>query len=443
MSRYLLISRSPEYESRLRRLLARQLGVIEGENLAFGPTAVLDKVVRRPSIALLGPVLTFEETKSLIGGLTERFPKIGIIVVRDNRSDLEDWVDDMTIHAVLTPEADDATITEVMGRLDSMMRTTDGPPPALDELPDEDEVDPISTVEASAPEVAPAPTPAEVATAPAPSEAAPVPAADAPTPPPLAEDDATRVIAMVAPKGGQGKTTLAVNLAAGLAEIAPNSVVLVDADVQFGDIANALEIPLDHTLTDLVHGEVDDILLKTSLFRHKGDFFVVPAPARPEEGETVPAARLGELLGRLSRIFRYVIVDTTPGLGEHTLAVIENATDAVFVTNMGVPSLRAVRSELDILSTLGMLPDRRVLVLNFADRNSGLTVKDVATIVGMAPDVIVPRSPAVLLASNRGEPLIHREVRDPAARAIRELIARIDPAAVPPRRSSHRREYAS
>jgi len=167
------------------------------------------------------------------------------------------------------------------------------------------------------------------------------------------------------------------------------------------------------------------------------------APARPEEGETVPAQRLGELLGRLSTIFRYVIVDTTPGLGEHTLAVIENATDTVLVTNMGVPSLRAVRSELDILTTLGMLPDRRVLVLNFADRASGLTVKDVATIVGMPPDVIVPRSPAVLLASNRGEPLIHREVRDPAARAIRELIARIDPAAVPPRRSSHRKEYAS
>jgi MinD-like ATPase involved in chromosome partitioning or flagellar assembly len=438
VSRYLLISRSPEYESRLRRLLARQLGVIEGENLAFGPSAVLEKVVRRPSIALLGPVLTFEETKSLIGGLTERFPKIGIIVVRDNRADLEDWVDDMTIHAVLTPEADDATITEVMGRLDSMMRVTDGPPPALDELPEE-EVAPVpvavaaATVAAKEPAAPPAPPPPP----------APEPLADAPTPPPLAEDAASRVIAMIAPKGGQGKTTLAINLAAGLAEIWPNSVVLLDADVQFGDIANALEIPLDHTLTDLVHGDVDDILLKTSLYRHAGDFFVVPAPARPEEGETVPAQRLGELLGRLSTIFRYVIVDTTPGLGEHTLAVIENATDTVLVTNMGVPSLRAVRSELDILTTLGMLPDRRVLVLNFADRTSGLTVKDVATIVGMPPDVIVPRSPAVLLASNRGEPLIHREVRDPAARAIRELIARIDPAAVPPRRSSHRKEYAS
>ena len=410
MSRYLLISRSAEYASRVRRLLAQQLAVIEGENLAFGSSTVLEKVVRPPAIALLGPLLTLEETKSLIGGLIERFPDVGIIVVRELRSDLEGWVDDMTIHAVLTPDAGDATITEVMGSLETVMRAG-GPPPALEELPSEEAGEPAM-------------------------ESA------APAPPPLNADTAPRVIAIIAPKGGQGKTTLAVNLAAGLAETSPNSVVLVDADVQFGDIANALDVPLDHTLSELVQGD-DDLLLKTSLYRHHDQFFVVPAPARPEDGEQVPAARLGELLARLSRIFRYVVVDTTPGLGEHTLAVIENATDAIVATNMGVPSLRAVRSELDILTTLGLLPARRILVLNFADRASGLTLKDVATIVGLEPDVIVPRSSAVLLASNRGEPLIHREVRDPAARAIRELIARIDPAATAPRRSSHRREYAS
>jgi MinD-like ATPase involved in chromosome partitioning or flagellar assembly len=411
VTRYLLISRSAEYESRLRRLLGRQLDVIEGENLAFGPTAVLDKVTHPPAVAVLGPILNFEETKSLIGGLVDRYPAIGIVVVRENRSELEDWVDEMPIHAVLTPAADDETITEVMARLESRDA---GSRTVLEEVPDE--------------------IPHE-------AEAHP-PAVVNPEPPPL-DNVSARVIAVIAPKGGQGKTTLAINLAAGLAEVAPNSVVLVDADVQFGDVANGLEIPLDRTLIDLVGGHVDELVLKTSLSRHRDGFFVIPAPANPEDGERVSAAGLGELLSRLSEIFRYIVVDTTPGLGEHSLAVIESATDAIVVTNMGVPSLRAVHSELGILRTLGLLPDRRVLVLNFVDRASGLTLKDVATIVGVAPDIVVPRSSAVLLSSNRGEPVIHREPRDSASRAIRELVARIDPTIVMRRKGVHRRDSAS
>ena len=111
-----------------------------------------------------------------------------------------------------------------------------------------------------------------------------------------------------------------------------------------------------------------------------------------------------------------MVVDTTPGLGEHTLNVLEHVTDAIFVTNMAVASLRASRAELSMLTALGLMPANRRVVLNFHDRMAGLTAKDAEAIMGAPIDVTVPRSSAVVLASNRGRPLIHD---DPGTRPPR------------------------
>ena len=170
--------------------------------------------------------------------------------------------------------------------------------------------------------------------------------------PPLEAGMLTEAIAVVAPKGGQGKTTLAINLATGLAEVAPNSVVLVDADMQFGDIVTALSLAPERTIVDAVaDAAADEIVLKTSLTHHDDGFFVVAGAPSPELGDSISATTLGHLIERLRATFRYVIVDTTPGLGEHTLVALEHVTDAVFVTSMSVPSLRAMRTEFELLTT--------------------------------------------------------------------------------------------
>ena len=106
---FLLVSRSAEYESRLRALLGARLRVVTGEFLTFGAESVVDRVDGTPRIALLGPVLNYEETQGPGRGLTARHPDIGLIVVREQRSDLEDWVDELALHAVLSPNATDET----------------------------------------------------------------------------------------------------------------------------------------------------------------------------------------------------------------------------------------------------------------------------------------------------------------------------------------------
>ncbi|MBM7503279.1 CpaE family protein [Agromyces aurantiacus] len=459
MTRYLLVSRSAEYESRLRRLLRGRLQTVPGEYVTFGPDSVVGQVERAPRIALLGPLLSYEETKALTALLGEKYAGIGLIVVREQRSDLEDWVDGMEIHAVLSPEASDSTTESLLARLDDWLTTSGRLPPVSDDdlaaeargddvarvfelltpgfAPDPSGAPDVERVEAESAETAVEETPA------AESSDAVESAEQEWVLPPIAEGVRSEIIVVAAPKGGQGKTTTAVNLSAGLAEIHPNSVVLVDADVQFGDIANALDLRPQYSLADVVGVGNDEVAMKALLTRHDDDFFVVAAPPSPELADQIPPDALAQLLRRLATMFRYVVVDTTPGLGEHTLVSLEQATDGVFLTNMTVPSLRALRKEFELLVALGMVPGNRHVVLNFVEKSTGILPKDAERILGAPVDVEVPRSLGVIHASNAGVPLIHHDVRDPAARAIRAVVQRIEPEAVPTRKRIHRKARAA
>ncbi|GAA4375688.1 AAA family ATPase [Agromyces bauzanensis] len=442
MSSYLLISRSTEYESRVRDMLGAQASVITGEFLTFGPEAVLDRVTGTPRIALLGPVLNYEETRALVEGLNARYPDIGVIVVREQRSDLEDWVDELALHAVLSPSAPDDITLQLLDRLASWLISNG-------KAEEKDFEAPAELVDESAPAVVDALAVDQSNDAPAIlsdgypgfdqlTQVEPSPAWV--FPPALTPGAVTEAIAVIAPKGGQGKTTLAINIATGLAEVAPNSVVLIDADLQFGDITTALDLHPEGTIVDAADpSSADELILKTTLTHHPDGFYVVASAPSPELGDGIAAQALSELIQRLRDSFRYVVVDTTPGLGEHTLAVIEQTTDAVFVTNMGVPSLRALRTEFELLERIGLLPANRHVVVNFTDRLSGITLKDAEAILGTPVDFDIPRSSAVLLASNRGVPLIHDDVRDPAAKAIRALVVRIAPEALATRNKIHKR----
>ncbi|WP_430332005.1 AAA family ATPase [Rhodococcus sp. ACT016] len=127
--------------------------------------------------------------------------------------------------------------------------------------------------------------------------------------------------------------------------------------------------------------------------------------------------------------FRYVIVDTAPGLLEHTLAALDLATDVVLVSGVDVPSVRGMHKELRLLTELNLVQASRYIVLNFADRREGLTVQDIQSMIGLPADIVITRSKAVALSTNRGVPLLQGESRDRAAKELSRLVTRLGPAA--------------
>ena len=239
-----------------------------------------------------------------------------------------------------------------------------------------------------------------------------------------------RVIGVFSPKGGVGKTTIATNLAVGLGKVAPMSVVVVDLDLQFGDIASGLYLSPEHSVTDAVSpaASQDTLVLKAFLTVHPASIYALCAPDNPVEADHIAPEQVTRLLEQLAEEFQYVVVDTAPGLPEIGLAAMEACTDVVWVSAMDIPSVRGLRSGLDILRQLDILPEGRHVVLNMADARCGLSVEDIESTIGAPVDVSVPRSRAVAFSTNRGVPVLQETKKDPAVKGLNQLVDRFHAA---------------
>lgn len=254
----------------------------------------------------------------------------------------------------------------------------------------------------------------------------------------------SRIIVVASPKGGVGKTTVSANLAVGLGRIAPMSTVIVDLDVQFGDVAAALRLEPEYSLTDATTGAAsqDALVLKTFLTIHPASIYALCTPSSPVEGERIKAEQVTHLLEQLMGQFQYVVVDTAPGMGEHVLAALELATDIVLVAGTDVPGVRAMRKEIDLLTELRLMPQEVKVVVNAADRDSGLSIHDVEATIRTSVDVVVPRSRMAAYATNRGEPLLLHSPKDKASKQLGVLVQAFDPNVGVSRRGIHRRAGA-
>ena len=245
-----------------------------------------------------------------------------------------------------------------------------------------------------------------------------------------------RVISVVSPKGGVGKTTVATNVAIGLAQRVPNSTVLVDLDVQFGDVGSALDLDPEHYLADAVQATAkrDSMVLKTFLTQHESGLYVLCAPSLPAEADKISPDDVTHLLRMLAAEFRYVVLDTAPGLSDTTLAALDETTDLVMLTSMDVPGVRGMRKELDAIAQIGQRFESRQIVLNLVDARGLLSVADVEDTIGTGVDLLLPRSKAVLTSVNQGVPLLQVGRRDPVTKQLRRLVDRLttgDPAVMP------------
>lgn len=246
-----------------------------------------------------------------------------------------------------------------------------------------------------------------------------------------------RVITVTSPKGGVGKTTVATNLAVGLAQRAPQQVVLVDADLHFGDVASALNLSPQHTLPEIALGPAagDTIAVKSFLARHATGLYVVAGSDSPAAADAVGPADLSRLVELLRGQFAHIVIDTAPGLGDHTLAALDRTDDLVLVTSLDVPGVRGLRKEIDTLADLDMVVGSRHIVVNFDDASRGMSIADVEATIRTKVDVVLPQSKAVPLSTNQGIPLLQGGGRDKVTRELRSLLDVFAPAPASPRRA--------
>jgi pilus assembly protein CpaE len=224
------------------------------------------------------------------------------------------------------------------------------------------------------------------------------------------------VVAVFSPKGGVGRTTIAVNLAVAAAQT-NKRVALVDASLQFGDVGVLLNLnPRNKSIADLAgelqSGEAES--LETFMITHSSGVKVLLAPPSPEQAELIGPSAIKKVLQGLRAMFDLVVVDCPSTFNEPTLAVLDEADLILTLLTLEITSVKNMRLFLEVCEQLGYGPEKIRLVLNRADSTLGIRVADVEHSIGRKVDhTIVSDGRSVVYALNRGVPffLSNREAQ--------------------------------
>jgi pilus assembly protein CpaE len=261
------------------------------------------------------------------------------------------------------------------------------------------------------------------------------PAAAPPQPGPTAAPNGV-IVAVVAAKGGCGKTTFAINLARALTAGGEVRVCLVDLDLEFGDVASSLRLDVERTLLDAVPGRAltrADIAALVTTY-HPG-LDCILAPVGPGEAERVTPAVAREALNALAQLYDYIVVDTPARMSHHVLAALDTADHHVLITVPEVPAVKSLRRTLDVLDLLGYRRESRSIVVNRTDPRVVLTARNVETLARSPIAGHIPFSWDVPASINHAAPLVTAEPDHPVSKAIRAFArARIGTGAAATRR---------
>jgi pilus assembly protein CpaE len=231
-----------------------------------------------------------------------------------------------------------------------------------------------------------------------------------------------RAITVIGSKGGSGKTTVAVNVAAGLARRAPNQVVLLDLDVQFGNCAAALGLSPEYSLVEAVEAASHErSVLKVFLSGHPSGLAVLAPPEDLVAADDIAQDQMKRTLAAFIEEFPLVVIDTASGLDRFALAAMEQSTDLLVVSTTDVPSIRATRRQLDVLDEVGYVSQRRSFVLNRANAKVGLSVGEIEAAVGLEATFQIPSTRLIPIATNEGNPVVERQGGGNAAGCFDEI----------------------
>ncbi len=225
----------------------------------------------------------------------------------------------------------------------------------------------------------------------------------------LSQPSRGKIVTVYSPKGGTGCTTIAVNLAVALHN-EDTRTVLVDANLQFGDVAVFLNEQGKNTVLELAPrvDELEPEVVEEILIKHEASGVrILAAPQRPEQAEKVSADQFAKVLQFLQGMYAYVVVDTSPILTDVILSTIDISDVIVLVTTQEIPSIKNARLVLDLFKTMGVNKERIVFAMNRYDKRIAITPDRVSENLKHEISVTIPFDEKIVITSvNRGIPFM-------------------------------------
>jgi len=233
-----------------------------------------------------------------------------------------------------------------------------------------------------------------------------------------------RLISVFSTKGGAGKSVVASNLAVILARQTSAPVALVDADLQFGDVAVMMKLTPQHTIVDAVASihRLDPQLLQSLLVRHDpSGLYVLPAPVEPAFADQVSGADMVRIVKILQSFCAYVVIDTPAHFNDVVLALLEESDDILLISGMDIPNIKNVKLGLQTLRLLNIPVSKLKLVLNRSNSKVKLDIGEVERTLQMKADALVPSDILVPQSVNKGVPVVIDAPKSGVARSLEQL----------------------
>ena len=211
--------------------------------------------------------------------------------------------------------------------------------------------------------------------------------------------------------GGCGKTFYATNLAYYLHQYTGKRTVIIDLDLQFGEVSTALRLRPRFTISDLLSREdIEEVDLAAHIdeyvVTHDSGVMVLPAPKDPSDADRIHPIDVQRVIEAARKKFDYVIVDTPAALTEIVLAAFDLSNQLYVMATLDLPSVRHMGVFLNTLEKLKISSDNVKLILNKAERDVGLDVDQVTRLFPQGFTSVLPYAKEVTKSVNVGTPVL-------------------------------------
>ena len=231
------------------------------------------------------------------------------------------------------------------------------------------------------------------------------------------------VLTIFGAKGGIGKTTIATNLATALSRETGDSVVLVDMDTRFGDVAVMMDMASDKTVTEAARDtdKLDRASIRDYLLNHPAGVSVLPAPQNPSDWEMIGPEQIEKIVRVLSQTFDYVLLDTPGTFNEVVGISLELATVVLLITSMDVASIKDTVMALNMLRAWSFPEEKIKLLINHSNTANSIRDTDVARTLDYEIFWQIPFDQAVSRAGQLGQPVLLSSPRSRVSQNLAEL----------------------
>lgn len=241
---------------------------------------------------------------------------------------------------------------------------------------------------------------------------------------PPAEAEEGRIYSLFSPKGGVGVTTLATNIATNIHKATDEPTLLVDLDLDAGDVTTFLNMKTSYTISDVTVNisRLDESFLKGVIAKHESGMYVLAEPQRVEEGVSIPGSDISKLLTLLKTMFSHIVIDTENVLDERTMAAIEMSDVILLVFVMSLPGIKHVQRHLRYFENTGIARDKIRLVVNRYLKKGTITIDEAEKVLNHQIFWSIPNDyDSAMSALNKGVPVSTFKPRAYMSSAIEEM----------------------